>query len=62
MVRDRQGGREKYETLLVRGFHHTGSLTLKDFIDVMSMENFKDNEDSFRDTYSCLGKSTKVPE
>lgn len=59
---DRQGGRKKHEPLFVRGFQHTGSLTLKDFIDVMSKENFKDNEDSFTGTYNCLGKSTKVPE
>lgn len=58
---DREGDRRKYEPLLVRGFQHTGSRTLKDFIDVMSKENFKANEDSFTDTYSCLGKSTKVP-
>lgn len=57
----REGGRQKEIRATVRGFQHIGSLTLKDFVDVMSKENFKDNEDSFTDTYSCLGKSTKVP-
>lgn len=57
----RQGGRQKEIGATVRGFQHIGSLTLKDFVGVMSKENFKDNEDSFTDTYSCLGKSTKVP-
>lgn len=54
MDRDREGGRRKYEPLVVRGFQHTGSLTLKDFIDIMSKENFKDNENSFTDTVSQI--------
>lgn len=58
MDTDREGGRAAVSW---EGFR-SGSQTRKDFIGLMSKENLKDNEDSFTDTYSCLGKSTKVPE
>ena len=55
----RQAGRQKEIWVTGRVFQQTSGLTLKDFIDLMSKENFKDNEDSFTDTYSWLGKKHK---